>query len=209
MRVIFTGAQGTGKTTMLNFFPKELQITNVSRNLSKQGVKINKLGDDESQKAIFDAYYELLTKDDYVSDRGLTCVMGYSTWLYENGKMSEDEFNREMNLFKEFNKKYPAVYFYFPIEFKAENDGLRSCDEEYRKQIDYNIHGLLLENHIDMPFFEVRGTIEERKEYINKILNVLKTFDTSIIAMKETNDRGFVAPGELLPTHIVKIDSKC
>ena len=55
-RLIFTGAQGTGKTTILNHFKNEGYnvITEVVRNLSKEGVKINEMGDESSQARIYD-----------------------------------------------------------------------------------------------------------------------------------------------------------
>ena len=62
-RIILTGAQGTGKTTVLNYFKDTFltPITEVARNLSKQGVKINEDGDKKSQDVIFQTYYDLLS----------------------------------------------------------------------------------------------------------------------------------------------------
>ena len=61
-KIVVTGAQGTGKTTMLNLFKDKFDevITEIVRNLSKQGVKVNELGDCEGQIRIFDEYSNLL-----------------------------------------------------------------------------------------------------------------------------------------------------
>ena len=62
MKIILTGSQGTGKSTVLKEFENEgwNVITEVVRNLSKEGIKINEMGDEEGQKRIFDTYKELL-----------------------------------------------------------------------------------------------------------------------------------------------------
>ena len=83
-KLVFTGAQGTGKTTMLNIFKDKFDvvITEVVRNLSKQGVKVNELGDYEGQKRIFDEYLKLLNNDkSFISDRCLIDVLTYTKYL--------------------------------------------------------------------------------------------------------------------------------
>ena len=64
----FTGASGTGKTTMLNklheLYPDLKIKTNVVRDLVKEkGIKINEMGNDEGQKVIFDAYDKFLIEN--------------------------------------------------------------------------------------------------------------------------------------------------
>lgn len=177
MRIIFTGAQGTGKTTILNYFQgKQPIITNVCRTLAKNGVKINEMGDDESQATIFNVYYDLLAQKNYISDRGLTDVMAYSKWLYEHDRLSEKEWKREQRIFKTFIKTYPAIYLYFPIEFRIEDDGVRSTDEDFRKEIDTNILKSLQDNP-EIPGLTVHGSVEERLEFINRMLQ----FSTRLI----------------------------
>ena len=169
MRIILTGAQGTGKTTVLNLLKdKYPPITNVCRTLAKSGVKLNEMGDTASQALIFDTYAELLKQENYVSDRGLTDVFGYSTWLCKNGKITREELLREELLLRGFVENYPAIYFYFPIEFPVINDGVRSIDEEFRKEIDNNIHGNLL-SYVG-HFFMVSGSVDARIEGIQDVL---------------------------------------
>ena len=62
-RIVFTGAQGTGKTTVLKEFEnKGLKvITEVVRQLASKGVKINKDGDEKSQVKIFKTYNSNVT----------------------------------------------------------------------------------------------------------------------------------------------------
>ena len=64
MIVSFTGAQSTGKTTLLNELKKwkELEgyvfIDEITRNVSKLGMNINEKGDDATQTAIMNAHIE-------------------------------------------------------------------------------------------------------------------------------------------------------
>ena len=66
MKIIFTGAQGTGKTTILNHYKEQgyNTITEVVRKLSEEGVKINEMGDLKGQQKIFNEYNKLLNKEE-------------------------------------------------------------------------------------------------------------------------------------------------
>lgn len=177
-RIVFTGAQGTGKTTVL----KDLEtrgmrvITEVVRQLSKNGVKINREGDESGQNKIFKKYKDLLSEFNpagYVSDRGLIDVMSYTLQLVEEGKVSREFADKQLKQLKKFVKETPdIVYCYFPIEFPAENDGVRDVNEDYRATIDNNIRGLLQE--LGVNYIVVSGSVEERT---NKVLRLYNWMD--------------------------------
>lgn len=172
-RIVFTGAQGTGKTTILNYFREQGQnvITEVVRNLAKKGVKINKDGDEKGQARIFKEYEKLLgeiTQDGYISDRGLIDVTAYTVYLYNHGKVSEDFANKQLKKLHKFILNHPSiVYCYFPIEFPLVEDGVRDLDEEFRKEIDSIILSLL--GTLNLSFVIVNGTVEQRIEKIKDL----------------------------------------
>lgn len=174
VRVILTGAQGTGKTTVLNYFKDTFltPITEVARNLSKQGVKINEDGDEEGQEIIFKTYVDKLTQNiDYISDRGLTDVIAYTSYLCDKGKIeSLNILEEQLGDLETFTFQHPDILIaYFPIEFDLVDDGVRSMDDSFRRSIDYRIK-TLLDHFYNGRYITVKGTPEERiKQIISAI----------------------------------------
>lgn len=182
-RLVFVGAQGTGKTTMLKKFEGgqfEL-ITEVVRNLAKQGLPINQMGYIATQDKVYAEYYKLLTQQiSYISDRGLVDVIAYTmealTRAMNEGKDDRlSMFNlmaMQLAALLQFNADNPdVVYCYFPIEFDVVDDGTRSTDEEYRKTIDSNIRAILDWAQID--YLEIRGSVEEREATLRNMIDTM------------------------------------
>ena len=173
-RIVFVGAQSTGKTTILKKFEEDGTnlpiITEIVRNLAKEGVKINKDGDADSQVKIFDAYEEALAKNEFISDRGLLDVVAYTVYLAREGKVSTDFADDQLKLLHRFvNSNRDIIYCYFPIEFDVVDDGVRDLDEDFRKTIDENILSLLAAFNIQ--FVVVSGDVEERYAKVKKLIN--------------------------------------
>jgi predicted ATPase len=173
-RIVFTGSQGTGKTTLLNVFKERNYdvITEVVRNLAKnKKTKINKDGDEKGQKLIFKEYSKLLSQiswDGYISDRCLIDVLAYTMHLAKNGKVGEELVEKQKNDLKKFIAKNPdIIYCYFPIEFPVEADGTRDTDEEYRKEIDDNIKSII--NELGLRVITMSGSVEDRVKKMERI----------------------------------------
>lgn len=165
-RIVFTGAQSTGKTTVLNELKETGAniITEVVRQLNKKGVKINKDGDEKGQNKIFKVYKDLLSewdKNGYISDRGLLDVMAYTKYLVDHGNCSKTVLDKQMKQFAKFRSENPDImYCYFPIEFDVVADGVRDTDEEFRKEIDKNIQNIM--KQMGITPIKITGTVEER-----------------------------------------------
>jgi len=172
VRIILTGTHGTGKTTILNHYRDELPVvTEVVRTLTKQGLKINEMGDEEGQKLIFDTHIKNLSeKHDYISDRGPTDAMAYTMYHYtEQGKISATELAREATELANFIEKNPdIIWCYFPVEFPVVDDGVRSTEEKFRKYVNDEIKSILERYHV--KYHVITGTVEERIKTIDKII---------------------------------------
>ena len=168
-RIVMSGTQGSGKSTVLNLFKEAGYpvITEVVRNLVKEkGITINKEGTDATQRLVFNTYSKVLGETEkYVSDRGLTDVISYTAAGVFEGKVSKAVLDEQEVQLKEFIANNPdIVYIYFPIEFPVVADGVRSVDEDYRKQIDNLIHDTL--DGLGVDYLTVTGTPEERFKQI-------------------------------------------
>lgn len=176
----FTGASGTGKTTILNlmrtFLPEYEFRTEVVRNLVKEkGIKINEQGTRETQELVFMAYLDflILNKDkNYVSDRCIIDPLAY-TILHVNARdIPREVLEYQWDIVRTMVKNgYLSKVYYFPIEFANVHDGVRSDDDDYRKETDAAIRGVLEGLKMYYPdkfdYITVHGTPTER---INQIL---------------------------------------
>ena len=124
MYIHFIGAQGTGKTTLLNQLAEESIkvdsginfkiITNVVRNLVEtEGVKINKKGSSKSQNIIFEKYFDKFTSldgyIDWVSDRSLIDVVAYTKYLYDHKKSSKKCYEAQIKWLKLWYDRDPKI----------------------------------------------------------------------------------------------------
>lgn len=168
-KICFTGAQGTGKTTILQEM-KDMDypvITEVVRKLRKShGISINTNGNNDSQTLIFQTYLKAFQESEgFVSDRGLTDVLAYTMDGVRDGSVGLELMEEQMKTLHDFTQSHPEVaYVYFPIEFPVVDDGVRSLDEEYRARISENIRIILETLHI--PYLEVHGSPRERLDQI-------------------------------------------
>ena len=179
-RISFCGAQGTGKTTLFEAVKNDEMFKGwnfysevVRQMLEREEVVINENGNSQSQKKIFDAYNEILDKmfdNPSVSDRCIVDVAAYTSRLFDTCNPKDEDYNKLSNEdFRErkevVRRKYElSLIVYFPIV----EDGVRSVDEQFQKDVDMKIQQFL--KNYDIPYITITGSVEERLEQLKKVI---------------------------------------
>ena len=174
-RVILTGAQGTGKTTLMNELAKDgTRTLSVARDTAEaNGWTAENGTNEEYQKALFsDLKKELSSKKSYISDRGLSCVAAYTFEKAIAGEIAKETADKQYIDIVKFAEANPdALLVYVPIEFPVEDDGVRSTDEAHRAAIDFLIRNILETSGI--PYITVHGSVEERRQQVEDKLSTM------------------------------------
>lgn len=168
MRIAFSGAQGTGKTTLLRDFltcwPQYKTLNKSYRDIIKEkGLTHSSNTTEETQRVIRDWMYEEFKKnskdDKVVYDRCLLDNLVYTLWMYRYipGTISGEFVNESIDIMKESMRKLDII-FYIPSDkcnFALEDDSFRDTNAEYRTQIDGIFKGLIEEykNNFDADVF--------------------------------------------------------
>lgn len=171
-RIILTGAQGTGKTTLMNALTADgtRTISHIRKHAAEHNIDIT-TASEVGQKEFFNSLKkELSSKRNYVSDRGLTCVAAYTFDKAITGEISKKVADKQYMDFAKFHMDNPDILLvYVPIEFEIEDDGTRSIDPEFQAKIDFLIKNILETSGV--KYITVTGSVEERLAQIEAALN--------------------------------------
>lgn len=177
MRIGISGAQSVGKTTLLNALRSEkcfkgYDIRNeVTRTVRSYGININENGSDTSQRLIMKEHiYNLVMFDNMITDRTSIDGFVYTTWLYNQGRVSADCGAEVKAVFEKTAKMYDFIFYIAP-EFPIEDDGVRSASQEWQDEI-VNIFNEII-NIYDVPVIIVSGSVRERVNTILKTIGEL------------------------------------
>ena len=162
-RIILTGAQGTGKTTLMNALATDdiRTISHIRKYAAEQDIDIS-TASEYGQKEFFKSLKkELSSEQSYISDRGLTCVAAYTFEKAIAGNIKKEVADEQYMDIVKFHTDNPDILLvYVPIEFPLEDDGTRSIDPEFQAKIDFLIKNILDTSGI--KYITVTGTVEER-----------------------------------------------
>lgn len=164
-RIALVGASSTGKTTVFELLKKELPqhrfSSEIARTAKSYGFPINEGGTDLTQLVVSNLHLEaLLHPGNLVLDR---CYLDLVVYTDIMRNLSPGVVNYIHDTWKKLKSKY-THYIYFPIEFDLVKDGVRSEDEEWRREVDRRFKDLLEE---DCKYLQVSGSPQER---INQII---------------------------------------
>lgn len=172
IKILFTGAQGTGKTSVMDVLPTSLtKLRGITRSvIENKNLTINEYSDNCTQKHIFDAYNNQLTSNDnYIAERSLIDVCAYTMYLVKHNRCSSTLLEYQISKLEKFiHQNENALYIYFPIEFNIIDDGTRSINKDFQKEVDNNIVSIL--NKYNLLYCTVSGNVDNRINIINKFL---------------------------------------
>lgn len=166
-KIALVGASSTGKTTVYellkNKLPKYEFINESTRTVASYGFPINEIGTSETQLAISSFHLEaLLQPYNLVLDRCYMDLLVYSKFM---DKISVEAYNYIEATWGRVKKEY-THYIYFPIEFEAVDDGVRSVNEGWRRKVD----NAFQEELRDLEYLKVTGSPLQR---VNQILEYI------------------------------------
>lgn len=195
MRIAISGAQCTGKSTLiadfLKAYPTYKQSKNDYRKLIKQKkLSINTQGTQESQEIILNSMLDecmnYKSTDHVIFDRCTLDNIVYSLWLKEKYPDSIDEMfiRKSIELNKQACKFYDIIFFtpitkYDTIQLESKEN--RDVDPVYRNEINNIFQAIMKGYHEqktgifdmrDVPaFIEVFGSRDERIQMIKFYIN--------------------------------------
>jgi nicotinamide riboside kinase len=174
MIVSFTGAQSTGKTTLLNTLKSKNKnvtfIDEVTRRIKREyNLPINESGNSMTQLMIMADHVANLHRnhdtDLVILDRCVVDGLVYSKWLYDNRKISSAMYDIAVEVYHSCYKRYDIIFYTEPGDVELIDDGERSVNIEFRNNIIKGFEGRLkdLDNVVTLC-----GTVEERLTKIKK-----------------------------------------
>jgi len=181
MRVGFTGAQGTGKTTLLRRIENSdlgfTVVPSTAREAVKAGFKVNREADRLSQLvttvsrvALEDNLYRTTRRT--VGDRTPLDSLAYTAYQANfvwDATESPFYWDISAGLVQEHMFKYDHI-FYFPPYFAPKKDGVRDGDAAYQKVIDGIIKAFL--DSYQLSYHTVpNANTEERFAFLTKAVN--------------------------------------
>ena len=175
MKIVFTGTQGVGKTTLLDILEKCFSynepirfVRNFTRDMVKRGLSINEDGTDETQLAIMQAHKDIVTSsDNIIMDRCMLDGIVYTTYLYRHGKVSDEVYKKCLDTFTRHVLDYDRIYYMVP-EFPLTGDEFRSDKVQYQKDI-ADIFEDIIEGYA-LPVIKLTGTVGDRLAVVLKYL---------------------------------------
>lgn len=142
MLIGFTGAQCTGKTTLLKeckhreLFSNFNFVDEVTRKVMRQGHKINLDGNDLTQLKILNEHIDNhTTAGDWVLDRCILDGYVYTSCLSRNGLVSDWVTRYACDLMTMLVDRLDIIFYTQPEDVPLVGDGTRSIDMNFRQDI--------------------------------------------------------------------------
>ena len=180
MRISFSGAQSTGKSTLLQACKEVYKdykfVDEVTRYVRKTyDVKINEIGGTETQLYILAEHIKNHLKPDenLILDRCILDGYVYTKYQVENRKVSEQVLHAFNGVFAVLIDKLDYIFYTDPSDVKLVDDGERSVDYNFRCDIIDIFEDLIsykMSPKNREKVIRLCGTVEERMKTIEEYL---------------------------------------
>jgi predicted ATPase len=184
MIISFSGAQSTGKTTLLKhlqskngdeikFVPEVTRLINRTLNLP-----INENGGVLTQTMIMAEHVRNVYSNTFakhaILDRCALDGVVYTHWLRDVDQVDQGTYLHALNIFNQLKDKYNIIFYTDARDVALEDDGERSIDVSFRNKIInlFDLHSRNLDNIVVLT-----GTVEER---LVSIKNTLALYNLDI-----------------------------
>ena len=172
MKIGLTGTMSVGKSKLakaleqIDQFKDYETATERSKYLRDQGISLNT---DSTLKGqiVFAAERSIeLMKPNIITDRTIYDVCAFTLSAKSIGWFEKRQFTE---LIMSLRNEYDAIVYVSPEGVEIEDNGVRTTDAEYRKNIDITIQEMLIE-YPPSKLIKIKGSTEER---INTIISQL------------------------------------
>jgi len=222
MRITVTGAQSTGKSTLVNTFKAywpmyESPEKSYRDMLKEKGLVVNEEGSLEAQLMsrdfMADRALDNAGKSKTIHDRCILDNLVYTFWLEEKGKLGDNQTKVEefitssIHLTRECMKFYDVV-FWLPLNpnIVIEDRENRSSSVEYREEIDNIFHGvyesykknkgLIFDKESQPAFIVLEGELDQKiatiKEYLNPEGHLIETTSSVLGDLESVYDEALL-----------------
>jgi len=182
MIIAFTGAQSSGKSTLLSKMQKDKYFKSwnfeaeITRQLKeKYKLSINEDGNNFTQMITIHSHIDnyLKNKDsDCVLDRCCLDALVYTTYLSYMKKCDEELGYYAEYICKKLISKYDIIFYTDP-SIPLVDDGVRSVDVEFRNKV-IQLFDFYIDHFQPKNVVKLAGSVEERYKIIKKEIDNLK-----------------------------------
>jgi nicotinamide riboside kinase len=176
MKIGFCGTMSVGKTTLVNAL-KELPEfagyefrTERSKYLRDLGIPLNTDSTLKGQIIFFAERSSELFAEDMITDRTIIDVMAFTRLAKSIPYFMADALNDAVS---HLLREYDYIFYVSPEGVELEDNGVRTIDAKYRKEVDKEIQQLILKHKPKFKsYHELSGTTEERIEKIKQVMSL-------------------------------------
>lgn len=182
MIVSFTGAQSSGKSTLLSKMREDVKYKDwnfepeITRSLKERyGLVINENGDSFTQLATINSHI-----DNYLRNKDKNCVLDrcaldafvYTTYLCYKKKVDEELGYYSEYVCKKLLDKYDIIFYTDP-SIPLVNDGVRSIDVDFRNKV-IDLFDFFIDHFKPTNLVKLSGSVEERYAIIQQTIENFK-----------------------------------